>query len=149
MEVEDTTHPNRKDEYLFVYGTLRKDASNVMSQVLAKHARFVGGATFQGKLFDLGNYPGTISSDSPQDLVHGEVYALEPMIRNQVLAILDEYEGCSFSRETLSEFRREHVTVTLDDGRSISSWIYLYNLSEIGTPIPSGDYSRYLKVKGI
>ena len=148
MEVEDTLQPTRESEYLFVYGTLRKDVGKAMSQVLARHARFVGHATFQGKLFDLGTYPGTIPSDNSQDLVYGEVYALEPLTRNQVLAMLDEYEGCSVSSETLSEFRREHLMITLDNGRSVFSWIYLYNLTETGTPIPSGNYSRYLKVKG-
>jgi len=149
MEAEHTTQPNRGGEYLFVYGTLRKDVGNAMSQVLVRHTRFVGDATFQGKLFDLGNYPGAIPSDNAQDLVHGEAYALEPLIQNQVLARLDEYEGCSVRSETLSEFRREHVMITLDNGRSVFSWIYLYNSTKTGTPIPSGDYSRYLKAKGI
>jgi|SRR5581483_3219072 len=149
MEVEDTIPPSPESEYLFVYGTLRKDVGHAMAQIPARHARFVGEATFHGQLFDLGNYPGAIPSENAQDLVYGEVYALEPLMRNRVLAILDEYEGCSCRSEVLSEFRRENVMITLNDGRRVFSWIYLYNLTETRTPILSGDYLRYLKVKGI
>lgn len=148
MGAENTVRSNQDVEYLFVYGTLRKDAGNDMYRVLARHARFVGSATFQGKLFDLGNYPGAVPSDDPQDVVCGEVYALEPSLRDGLLATLDEYEGCSPGGEPPSEFRREYVTVTCNDGRSASSWIYLYNLAGVNSPIPSGDYVRYLKGKG-
>jgi len=125
MKAKDTTRSNRDVEYIFVYGTLRKDVGIEMYHVLARHARFVKDAKFQGRLFDLGDYPGAVPSDDPRDVVHGEVYALEPSVRDAVLASLDDYEGCSPGGEAPSEFRRESVSVTLDDGSSVSSWIYL------------------------
>ncbi len=149
METEDIARSNREVDYIFVYGTLRKDVGHTMSQVLAKYAHFAGAATFQGKLFDLGSYPGTVPSDDLRDAVRGEVYALEPLDRDDVLTILDEYEGYNPEDQDSSEFRREHLTITFDDGRRAPAWIYLYNLAEVGAPIPLGDYARYLKEKGV
>lgn len=79
--------------------------------------------------------------------MHGEVYALEPSSRDAILTILDEYEGCSAKDEAHTEFRRECITIVLASGRSVSSWIYLFNWARTNALIPSGDYARYLKAK--
>jgi gamma-glutamylcyclotransferase (GGCT)/AIG2-like uncharacterized protein YtfP len=149
METKDSTRLHQDAEYLFVYGTLRQEAKNEKAYLLTKHARFMGNARFQGKLFDLGDYPGAIPSDDPQAVVYGEVYALEPSMRNTVLTILDEYEGCGPNAEVPSEFRRERTIVTLDDGKKVVAWVYLYNLTEVGAPIPSGDYVQHLKMQEV
>ncbi len=147
METKDTIQSNQDAEYLFVYGTLRQDAKNEMPHLLTKHAKFVGCARFQGKLFDLGNYPGAIPSEDSQEVVYGEVYALEPSMRTTVLTTLDEYEGCGSNAEVPTEFRRERAIVTLDDGKKVAAWVYLYNLTEVGAPILSGDYAQHLKIQ--
>ena len=45
-------------DYLFVYGTLRKEIFNSARVLLAQHSAFVGEATFRGRLCDLGGYAG-------------------------------------------------------------------------------------------
>jgi gamma-glutamylcyclotransferase (GGCT)/AIG2-like uncharacterized protein YtfP len=79
--------------------------------------------------------------------VHGEVYALEPSMRTTILTTLDEYEGCGSNVEIPTEFRRERAIVTLDDGKKVVAWVYLYNWAEVGSPIPSGDYAQHLKTQ--
>ncbi len=59
-------------DYLFVYGTLRKDIINSARVLLVQHSAFVGEDTFRGRQYDLGGYPGAIPSDEPLDIVKGK-----------------------------------------------------------------------------
>ncbi|MGE0682645.1 MAG: hypothetical protein AB7P69_17305 [Candidatus Binatia bacterium] len=59
------------------------------------------------------------------------------------------YEGCGPSDEVPTEFRREHAIVTLDNGKKVVPWVYLYNLTEVGAPIPSGDYAQYIETQKV
>jgi gamma-glutamylcyclotransferase (GGCT)/AIG2-like uncharacterized protein YtfP len=119
---------------LFVYGTLRKDIGNSRFHVLAREARevtFVGHARIQGRLFDLGTYPGLVLSDDPGARVRGEVYALSNP--QEILSRLDDYEG--------SEFERVERDVVLDSGASGKAWVYIYaGTTDDGPEILSGDY---------
>ena len=120
---------------LFVYGTLRKDIGNSRFHVLAREARevtFVGHGRIQGRLFDLGAYPGLVLSDDSGTRVRGEVYALSNP--RETLSRLDDYEG--------SEFERVERSVVLDSGASDKAWVYAYAGPTAGKrEIPSGDYS--------
>jgi pyruvate carboxylase len=122
------------EEYLFVYGTLRTQMNDPLHRLLEKHAILVGTGTFQGKLYDLGRYPGAVPSHGNADRVIGEIYRFsEPQ---RALEILDEYEG--------HRFKRKRVTVTQGDGKTIAAWIYLYGRSVKRRPrIASGDYVQY------
>ena len=72
-------------------------------------AVFVGTGFFQGKLYDIGRYPGAIRSRRNTDRVIGEIYQFsEP---RRALEILDEYEG--------HRFKRKRVTIFQEDGKSI------------------------------
>jgi len=104
-------------DYLFVYGTLRRAFNHPMHQLLRSHADFIGIGSFQGKLYDLGNFPGAVASKKPSDKVKGEIYALRDAER--IFRALDEYEGAAF--------HREKVAVRNQEGKKIRSWIYLYN----------------------
>ena len=125
-----------KDDYLFVYGTLRRDAGNPTHHVLSQHTDFVSQGTYQGRLYDLGKYPGAVPSDQSSDAVTGEVYVLND--RDPLLKRLDEYEG--------PRFRRQRVTISLANGEEVVAWIYLYDgaTNELET-IPSGDYLEFRK----
>jgi gamma-glutamylcyclotransferase (GGCT)/AIG2-like uncharacterized protein YtfP len=124
----------RKGELLFVYGTLLKILNRPMHQVLASHANFVGPAGFQGKLYDLGNYPGAVPSKKASDKIRGEVYRMQNP--EGIFRLLDEYEG--------KEFRRERVLISLENGKKVFSWIYLYKRPTNGLKVmPSGDYKQY------
>jgi gamma-glutamylcyclotransferase (GGCT)/AIG2-like uncharacterized protein YtfP len=133
-----------KKEHLFVYGTLRKSLNHVMHRVLVHNAEFMGHACFQGKLLDLGKYPGVVSSKNRRERVYGEVYLLtEPQA---VLPKLDHYEGCSLEFHFPREFVRKRVSVTLKSGQQIQVWIYLYNDSpDNARIIPGGDYLKFLE----
>jgi gamma-glutamylcyclotransferase (GGCT)/AIG2-like uncharacterized protein YtfP len=124
----------KNDGYLFVYGTLRSEMNDPLHRLLETHAAFVGTGSFQGKLYDIGRYPGAIRSRSNTDLVIGEIYQLsEP---RRALEILDEYEG--------RRFRRKQVTIVQEDGKNIACWIYLYARSITRRSlIRSGDYAQY------
>lgn len=128
-----------KQEYLFVYGTLREGAGHPMHEVLRRHATAAGPAGFRGKLFDLGPYPAVVPGGSGRSLVRGELYRLpnpEPVLRR-----LDKYEGCAPEDPPPHPYRREkHPVITQDGGRA-TAWIYLYNGSvAAAAPIASGDY---------
>lgn len=118
---------------LFVYGTLRRAWKHPMHGVLRAHAVLVGAGTFQGKLYDLGRYPGAVASGAGADRVRGEIYAL----KNPCAAFraLDAYEDRAF--------RREKVGVRRADGTRMRCWIYLYARPVSGLPvIASGDFLR-------
>lgn len=131
------TSSNIKKEYLFVYGTLRRDIKNQMWHVLARHAEYLGEGAFQGKLYNIGEYPGAVPSNKPTDIVKGEIYVLRD--RAQVLKALDEYEGSDGTPS--AEFSRKIIKVSKEGGKEISAWVYLYNHSTKGLKqILSGDY---------
>lgn len=62
-------------------------------RVLEKYGVLVGAGTFNGKLYELGGFPGAVASIIPQDLVKGELFQLDnPAV---LLPFLDKYEGCT------------------------------------------------------
>lgn len=122
---------SESQQLLFVYGTLRTAVRDPEYQMLDRHVEFVGMGSFQGKLYNLGPYPGAIPSPSEEDVLTGEVYLLEDP--DHILPILDDYEGHGYHREQLD--------VRLDTDERIKAWIYLYDepLKEENR-ILSGDY---------
>ena len=143
--------------YLFVYGTLRADVRHPLHQMIREHARDRGPAVFQGRLYDLGAYPGVVDSDEPAGRVHGEVYEIisDP---DRVFARLDAYEECGPGFAQPTEYLREMRTVSLVPPdldrlnsaerqqasaarREVRAWIYLYNHSLDGAKhLANGDY---------
>lgn len=69
------------------------------------------------------------------DRVIGEIYKLRR--HTETFEILDDYEGPLFSRQ--------QVTIRLETGAAVTSWIYLYRgaVDKSGR-ILSGDYLAYL-----
>src|SRR5438552_14406724 len=125
---------------LFVYGTLRRDPSHEMFHLLAKYGRFVGDATVSGRLFDLGEYPGMVSSDHTGRVI-GELYEIDHANWDHVIARLDEYEGCSIGDPQPHEYRRELINARLASGLSLPAWAYvLSNWPTNYREIKSGDY---------
>jgi gamma-glutamylcyclotransferase (GGCT)/AIG2-like uncharacterized protein YtfP len=129
------------EEYLFVYGTLRRACGHPLHRVLADHAREAGLARFAGRLYDLGAYPGAVPEPAAAPGVLGELYRLpEP---EAVLPVLDRYEGCTDPPDAASEYRRERQRVVREDGTTVNAWIYLYNRPTASLrPIAGGDYLR-------
>lgn len=117
-------------DYIFVYGTLRRDEHNPMSELLVRSAEFVGEAVYQGKLFKIDYYPGVIPSIDSNDRVSGEVYRLEQA--DAVLELLDQYEEVGPDFLEPNEYVRQQQNVVLNDGSAVAAWIYLYNRSTQG-----------------
>lgn len=124
---------------LFVYGTLRRAFAHPMHAVLTAESDYVGIAYYQGELYLVAHYPGVVCSPKPQHQVVGELYQLtEP---EHILAVLDNYEECSAEFPAPHEYRRELQQVTLENGESVSAWVYVYNRDTRGLKlIPSGDF---------
>ena len=136
----------KHNEYLFVYGTLRKDYKNGMYHILEKYADFVGEGIFNGILYDIGEYPGAVPSNKNSQIVKGELYSIHN--HKFVFKKLDEYEGYSGKDPHYMEFLRKKVSITLINGEKYSAWIYIYNRSTNGLKvIQSGDYVKYCKFK--
>jgi gamma-glutamylcyclotransferase (GGCT)/AIG2-like uncharacterized protein YtfP len=110
-------------DYLFVYGTLRRDSDSEMYHLLARYGQFAGDATYRGKLYMVDYYPGLVHSDNPRDVVYGDVYKLScPDI---VLSHLDDYEECGPKFSEPTEYVRRKQYVKLKSGEVISAWVYI------------------------
>jgi len=126
----------KDQEYLFVYGTLRRAHRSLMSQWLAGNAKFSGRGTYRGKLLNLGRYPGAVLSRNASDNVLGDLYLLGA--GGATLRLLDNYEG--------KEFCRKKAAISVKNSRNLSAWIYLFRGPASGLPvIRGGNYLRFLK----
>jgi gamma-glutamylcyclotransferase (GGCT)/AIG2-like uncharacterized protein YtfP len=109
--------------YLFVYGTLRRRSRHPMARRLAESARHVAAAKIAGRLYDLGRFPGLKEPHSPSDWVQGDVYDLGGNAE-RTLPEMDAYENAESPPPT--PYERQLATVTLDDGRALTVWVYWY-----------------------
>jgi gamma-glutamylcyclotransferase (GGCT)/AIG2-like uncharacterized protein YtfP len=137
-----------KNRYLFVYGTLRKDAEHEMYNVLVSHASFVGIANVRGDLYSLGDYPGLVHYQDAVNLVKGELYAIGTDVWEYTLGLLDDYEGIGQKDPLPHEYRRELLPVMLDGDRQLEAWAYVLNRGLEGlSQIRSGDFVEWSKLR--
>jgi gamma-glutamylcyclotransferase (GGCT)/AIG2-like uncharacterized protein YtfP len=132
--------------YLFVYGTLRKGFGLHLSDEIKDDLVYVGGATINGELYDIGEYPAALPSPEKDSKISGEIYLL--LHPRKVFKILDEYEG--YDRENIekSEYYRKKESLELDNGKRIDAWVYWYNFPVKGKKrIKTKDYIQYLSHK--
>lgn len=103
-------------EYLFAYGTLLPGLApeEIASEV--DKLQPVGEGFVDGKLYDLGSYPGAVIDSASAWIVYGTVYEL-PEDAN-LLRKLDAYEG--------PEYARIEQLVTLVAGGVCTCWVYDY-----------------------
>lgn len=121
--------------WLFVYGSLRRDADGGQHPLLAA-ATFAGPATVAGTLYRVDWYPGLVPGS--EGTVHGEVFELPRERADQILMALDDYEGGGFRRRKV--VASVHGS-TSGGSTSCDAWAYTY----IGPVhalerIASGDY---------
>ncbi|HVQ38718.1 MAG TPA: gamma-glutamylcyclotransferase family protein [Pyrinomonadaceae bacterium] len=122
---------------VFIYGSLRSGCAGAMS-VRFPNSKFIADAKVNGRLYDLGAYPG-LRLDESSPLVIGEVYE----ISEETLNSLDDFE-------TSSNYSRSQVEVLVGADRR-DCWTYepdpdSYSLR---TLIPSGDWIEYAKTKTV
>ncbi len=126
-------------EFLFVYGTLL-DPKNPAGQFLLSNADLFDEGNFQGKLFDLGDYPGAVESNNPEDKVYGSVFILKN--EESVLRTLDEYEETGDQFAKPNEFIRKKTEIITGKKEKLFCWVYLYNRStENLSPIKTWKFS--------
>lgn len=130
--------------YLFVYGTLRKGFSLPINKRIAGDIKWIGYSQIQGKLYDIGGYPGAIQEKSDFSFVIGEIIFLKDP--GATLQLLDEYEGFDPGNERASEYCRKKECFELADGSKIEAWIYWYNFPvEAKQGIRGNDYLKFLQ----
>ena len=126
---------------LFVYGTLMRGFDHPMATLLSRSADFIGKARCRGRLYLVKHYPGLVPSDNPADVVFGELYRLRA--RDELLREFDMYEACGEGFPPPTEYVRQLLQVTLNDGSASEAWTYIYNWPVTRLPrIASG---RFLK----
>jgi gamma-glutamylcyclotransferase (GGCT)/AIG2-like uncharacterized protein YtfP len=117
--------------FVFIYGTLRRGSAGSMSIRFPK-SRLIAEARVNGRLYDLGPYPGLVSDES-SSLVAGEVYEVDDGVLNE----LDEFEDSS-------NYVRKQVEVSFA-GQKTNCWTYepdaeFYRFEQL---IASGDWMEY------
>ena len=109
--------------HLFVYGTLL-NGTNEFAIYLKQHCKFYADGKFNGSLFDTGEYPGAILSADKKSFVHGSIFYMDNP--DEILKVLDDYEGFGPQCPQPNEFIREIVELTSIYG-SIKCWTYIFN----------------------
>jgi gamma-glutamylcyclotransferase (GGCT)/AIG2-like uncharacterized protein YtfP len=127
-------------QYLFAYGTLQEGRAPAAVKQLIEKLKPLGTGYIQGRLYDLGDYPGAKPSKSPHRTITGTVFELpdDPA----VLRDLDKYEEYSKGRPSESLFVRKKLPAKLSNGQRLTCWTYFYNgkVNE-SLRIANGDYS--------
>ncbi len=105
-------------------------------------ARFLGAAQVPGRLVDVGRYPGLLHGEG---VVTGEVYEVD----DAHLARLDVVEDMVPGNRAASQYWREVVTVCGGplQGQQVQTYVYNASVDDC-TPIPHGDYRRYIREVG-
>jgi len=132
------------DDYLFVYGTLRRgvlrsDAGERAFSQLETDASFIDPATMDGRLFEVDGYPAGCYQFAVGSHVIGDLYQVDAAAG--LFAALDAYEESDSHFEEPREYQRQRVPVSLNDGSVVYAWVYLYSCSiDALLTIESGDY---------
>lgn len=130
-------------ELIFVYGSLLSDFEHLEGEKLRALASLIGKGSVFGKLYDIGEYPGLVTSKGAGFAVLGEIYDLSSC--PNLWLELDEYEGLNDSNTP--EYTREKVIVSTPNG-TLTCWTYIYQgIIQNLVPIEGGDYLSYLKKK--
>jgi gamma-glutamylcyclotransferase (GGCT)/AIG2-like uncharacterized protein YtfP len=129
--------------YLFVYGSLLND-DNEFAVYLKQNCTFYNKGKFEGKLYEIGLYPGAIADTGCGLYVYGSIFFVDdPKV---TFAVLDEYEGFGTDEPYPNEFIRQLVEIEMVNSTKMSCWVYLYNLPVKGLPeITLGNYLLYKK----
>ena len=116
-----------------------------LSHLLVHHGIFIGKGIFQGNLYDLGRYPGAVKDGKGAEVI-GDLFLLSDP--EQVLKLLDKYEGLSGPEDKTAEFVRQKTSVQMRSGGQKKAWIYWYNFDpKDKKKIRYKNYLNYLKNK--
>lgn len=111
---------------LFAYGTLIHGAPDAhVRDALSRHARIGPRAWVHGELLDLGPYPGALPARRRGCRIEGRIITL--LRPQQLLPLLDAYEGADPERPAAGLYRREVVRARPALGPPRPVWIYWLN----------------------
>ena len=105
FRVSQAQQPEIDTRHVFVYGTLRRGEQRDITS-LRPAPTWVGSASLQGVLYDLGAYPGVVLGG--HERVLGEVYRIDPQLERQ----LDEIE--EVWPQQSGEYRKREVQVLIN-----------------------------------
>jgi gamma-glutamylcyclotransferase (GGCT)/AIG2-like uncharacterized protein YtfP len=129
-------------DFLFVYGTLRPALWPDQLRAVLSGTHCLASASVRGRLYDLGAHPAAVLDPASGDRIRGEV--LELPSGPDLLSELDTYEDFDPADLTGSLFLRLRCEAELDDGRTLTCWVYAYNRDPGPAPlVPGGDYVRW------
>lgn len=116
-------------ETVFVYGALRRGASNHWRM---ERGEFLGEGTVRGRLHAIDWYPGVVP-DPVAGEVKGDLYRVDAGL----LAELDEFESIGQGGAEGDEYERVRIPVRTAEGE-VEAWIYAYRRSVEGRPLVEG-----------
>ena len=112
-------------DLLFVYGSLMPSSAARFGREqrdrLAAESERLGAAVIDGRLYDLGSYPGLIEGGGE---VHGELLRLPDPARS--FAWLDPFEDILPEQDRDSDYERVVRPVRLEGCRVLDAWVYLW-----------------------
>ena len=125
----------------FVYGTLRPGEINYRRLLAGRTTRetpaLITGCLYQVREED---YPYVLEGDG---LVQGEVIEIHPDLYNVTLRTIDSLEDYWPEDEAASLYLRRPIEAFLENGRSLTAWVYLWNSPERpGIFLPHGNFRR-------
>lgn len=129
--------------WVFVYGTLRRDAGHPMHGVLARGSEYGGTARARGRLVVVEWwYPGLVH-DETAGFVAGELWRRS---RAADWRSLDAHEGCGEDDPEPYPFVRREIEVERDDGTRLVAIAYVFvGEAEMLEEIASGDWLAHLE----
>lgn len=130
-------------ELVFVYGTLRRGASNHFRMA---GAEFVGTGAIGGRIYFIDTHPQFVYPAlvcGGEGRVVGELFLVEKV---RHLAELDLFEGINALSPEADEYRRIKVEVKMDTGESRLAWVWEW-AGELGESrvLEGGDWLAFAK----
>ena len=124
---------------LFVYGTLMQGYNNY--RVIEPYGDYLGQARLAGfKMLDIsGLFPAIIKSKKANNVIKSEVYHLRDT--TSALVAMDKLE------DHPNTYLRQIMTISMVDGQTVSSWVYVWQLKSDYQVITSGDYRTVRQVR--
>jgi len=128
--------------HFFVYGTLMRGQKRFNYPSLEPIRESIReGRVCSAELYDLGDFPGMVHTEDKESYVYGEVHEFTSF--EKAVRILDRLERYNPTDIKNSLFKREEITIILDDGIEIRAWAYFYNQSlKNAKRILSGDWRK-------
>ncbi|MDH5609325.1 MAG: gamma-glutamylcyclotransferase [Cyclobacteriaceae bacterium] len=113
----------QKDEFLFVYGWLKKNYRPVVrAKVPPMPLRFLGKGHYPGKLYEIEDYPGIRFLPSSPHRVSGEIYKVDkPLFWKR----MDRFELSLPTVQNLAQYNRVRRPVQFRH-YTITCWVYEY-----------------------